>query len=117
MNIGSFLTSGVMSGAPDGSQQPSGQVKFSMSGFKGMWSAISNLSNDFLNAFSEIFQVFKLGILRWVDTEISDGFWGLGWVKNKGINLVIPQKFDNSAQNKDYFMAAGSYRKTIVHLQ
>jgi hypothetical protein len=117
MNVGSFLTSGVMSGAPDGSQQPSGQVKFSMSGFKGMWSAISNLSSDFLNAFSEIFQVFKLGILRWVDTEISDGFWGLGWVKNKGINLVIPQNFYNSAQNKDYFMAAGSYRKTIVHLQ
>ena len=110
MNVGSFFTSGVISGSSPGAQPPSGQVKFSMSGFRRMWSALSNLSSDFLNAFSEIFQVFKVGVLRWVDTEISNDWWGLGWVKNKVIKFVIPQ-------NKDNFLMAGSYRKIIIHLQ
>jgi len=127
MNVGSFFTSGLsrfMSGslpsAPEGSQMPfheqppPEQVGFSISGFRRMWSAISNISSDFLKAFSEIFQVFKVGVLRWVDTTISDDWWGLGWVKNKVIKMVIPQNFDTLEQNKYNFLAAGGYRKRLL---
>lgn len=123
MNAGSFFASGVGRAAsgslparPEGSQMPfqaqtpSEPVKFSISGFRRMWSAISNLTSDFLNAFTEIFQVFKVGVLRWVDTAISDDWWGLGWVKNKVIKLAIPQNFDTTDQNKYNFLAAGGYR-------
>jgi hypothetical protein len=127
MNVGSFFTGGLsrfMSGslpaAPEGSQMPfheqppPEQVGFSIAGFRRMWSAISNISSDFLKAFSEIFQVFKVGVLRWVDTTISDDWWGLGWVKNKVIKMVIPQNFDTLEQNKYNFLAAGGYRKRLL---
>jgi hypothetical protein len=102
-NVASFLASGT---GPGGSS-------FSLKGVRKIWSALSSITGDFIQSFKNLFDVFKLGFLRWVDITISDDWWGLGWVKNKVMNMAIPQNFDNQAENKYNFLAAGGHRNRL----
>ena len=116
MSIGAvFNPSNSLPHPPEGSQtqfhqNPSSETTpLSLNGIRKMFSAISNLTNDFFKSFYNVFEVLKVGVLRWVDITVSNDWWGIGWVKNKLIGLAVPRNFDSDQLNKYNYLAAGSY--------